>query len=115
MKKWYHNSRTGEIGSYTEAEGITDFPRGTLLAYGDYLTIGFNSLEEAKEWAAEWGACDKCRSSRKPNESGDCQFCGSPVYFAKQPYADRPATAKDDDPACAEIIESEHGDLGGRD
>ncbi|MDY7037851.1 MAG: hypothetical protein SV375_17025 [Thermodesulfobacteriota bacterium] len=51
--KWCHNEKTGEIFSYTEAEGITDFPRGTFLAYGDYLTTGFKSKQEAEKWKKE--------------------------------------------------------------
>lgn len=47
-KYWYSISDTKEVGRYTEAEGITDFPRGVFLAYGDCcLTTGMKSKEEA--------------------------------------------------------------------
>ena len=52
MKKWYclpHNGMN-EVESYTVSEGITDFPRGVLLAYGDCcLVTGFDTKEEAEE------------------------------------------------------------------
>ena len=79
--KWCHNSKTGEIFSYTETDGITNFPRGTLLAYDDYLTTGFSSKKAAENWKKKYGCCDKCRSSRKPDENGKCRFCGNPVIF----------------------------------
>ena len=79
--KWCHNAKTNEIFSYQEAEGLTDFPRGTLMAYGDYLTTGFRDKNEAEAWSTEYGCCDKCKSARKPDENGNCQFCGSTVIF----------------------------------
>lgn len=49
-KKWYCVAHTKEIGSYTVAESITDFPRGVFLAYSECcLTTGFNSRKEALE------------------------------------------------------------------
>lgn len=77
MIKWCHNSKTGEIFDYNQEEELTDFPRGVFLAYGDYLTTGFNNKKEAEEWAKEYKPCHKCRSSRKSNEAGNCRFCGS--------------------------------------
>ena len=81
MKLWYHNAMTGEIDWFTQEETLTDFPRGVLLAYGDYLTVGFKSKDEAEAWAKEWGACTKCKASRKPNEKGVCPFCGGEIQF----------------------------------
>ncbi len=52
MIKWCHNAKTGEIFSYNVEGELTDFPRGTLLAYGDYLTTGFESREAAELWAS---------------------------------------------------------------
>ena len=80
-KYWCHNAKTGEIFPYMSAEGITDFPRGTFLAYGDYLTTGLKNRKAAKEWAEEWGICEKCKSVKKPNENGNCSFCGQAIKF----------------------------------
>ena len=56
---WYAVSHTGEVDCYTEAEGITDFPRGVLLAYQDCcLTTGLKSKEEALEAIKKY-PCDK--------------------------------------------------------
>ena len=63
MKYWCHNAKTGEIFSYIEAEGITDFPRGTFLAYGNYLTTGFKTKEKAIEYSKDHGYCEKCKDS----------------------------------------------------
>lgn len=83
MIKWCHNAKTGEIFSYKEEGELTDFPRGTFLAYGDYLTTGFKNKEEAESWAKEHGCCFKCKSSCKPNEEGKCPFCGGNIEFYK--------------------------------
>lgn len=53
MKKWCYNAKTGEIFSYNVEGDLTDFPRGVLLAYGDYLTTGLDSLEEAEKLRAQ--------------------------------------------------------------
>ena len=80
--KWAHNAKTGEIFSYQEySNGETDFPRGMLLAYDDYLTVGFTSKEKAMDWSKEWGCCDKCKGSSKPTKEGNCFRCGNPVHF----------------------------------
>ena len=43
-----------EVGEYTETEGITDFNRGTFLAFKDCcLTTGFKTKEEAEKWMKE--------------------------------------------------------------
>ncbi len=81
MKKWYYNAYTGEIESYVEEGTLTDFPRGVYLAYNDYLTTGFDSREQAEKWAKEWGKCSQCKSIRKANEHGCCNFCGSKIEF----------------------------------
>lgn len=86
MRKWYHNSKTGEIDYFQQENSLTDFPRGVFLAYGDYLTTGFNSKQEAEEWAKEWGACEKCRSVRKVNNKSECNFCGGEVIFTEASY-----------------------------
>ena len=81
-KKWYHNAKTGEIGSYNEYEsGETDFPRGLFLAYSDYLTVGFSTEGKAIEWSKEWGGCDKCKGASSPNKDGVCFRCGEAVKF----------------------------------
>lgn len=49
MTLWCHNAKTGEIFSYKQENELTDFPRGTFLAYGVYLTTDFRSKEEAQE------------------------------------------------------------------
>lgn len=50
-KYWYSVSCQNEVDSYTEAEGITDFPRGTFLAYSKCcLTTGHKSKKEAYDW-----------------------------------------------------------------
>ena len=78
---WCHNAKTGEIFSYKQESELTDFPRGTLLAYDDYLTTGFKSKEEAQEWAKVWGCCEKCRSSKTANKNGRCTVCNSKIVF----------------------------------
>ena len=79
--KWCHNAKTGEIFDYKVDGELTDFPRGILLAYDDYLTTGIESKENAEKWGKEYGCCDKCRSSRKPDDKGNCHFCGEEVKF----------------------------------
>lgn len=80
--KWCHNAVTGEIFSYNEySDGNTDFPRGTFLAYNDYLTTGFNSKQDAIEWGLKHGECRHCKSSRPVKQDGNCIFCGNPVVF----------------------------------
>lgn len=81
MIKWCHNSKTGEIFSYSVEGGMTDFSRGTLMAYGDYLTTNFDSEGEAKEWASKWGYCGTCRGSCTADKDGKCRHCGSEVVF----------------------------------
>lgn len=83
-KYWYHNAYTGEIGSYTEAEGITDFPRGVFLAYRDYLVTGIKSKEEAEVWAHEYHACHKCKDSRKGAVGDPCPFCREPLQAPRR-------------------------------
>lgn len=49
-KYWYCIPETKEVDSYVEAEGITDFPRGVFLAYGNCcLVTGFKTKKEAEE------------------------------------------------------------------
>ena len=76
-EKWCHNAKTGEIFSYNVEGDLTDFPRGDLMAYGDYLTTGIKSREEAEEWAKTNLPCEKCKSSRTADDDGNCRFCGS--------------------------------------
>jgi D-lyxose ketol-isomerase len=79
--KWCHNAYNGEIFSYQVSGDLTDFSRGTFLAYGDYLTTNFNSKKDAIEWAKTHGICNKCNSSRKANKAGKCIFCGTEIIF----------------------------------
>jgi hypothetical protein len=81
MKKWCHNAKTGEIFSYEVSGNLTDFPRGTFLAYNDYLTTGLKTKEAAEEWAKEYGCCNKCKNARPVNENGKCIFCGEKIKF----------------------------------
>lgn len=81
IEKWCHNAKTGEIFSYKVSEDLTDFPRGILLAYDDYLTTGFKNFDEAVEWSKKYGRCDKCKSSRPVNENGKCLYCDGEVIF----------------------------------
>jgi hypothetical protein len=54
-RKWYCVPHLKEVDSYIEAEGITDFPRGVFLAYGDCCLItGFNSRKEAEKGMKEY-------------------------------------------------------------
>lgn len=81
MEKFYHNSKTGEIGSY-EHESAGYKLKGVLYAYGDAVTTGFNSKEEAIEWAKEWGYCSKCDASKsKDKTTGKCFSCGNEIEF----------------------------------
>lgn len=63
MKKWCWNSKTGEIFNYNESGNLTDFPRGTFLAYGDYLITGFKTEEEAISYSEDHGNCYFCKGS----------------------------------------------------
>lgn len=83
MKKYYYNAKTGEIASYNVEGNLTDFSRGVLIAYGDYLTTGIGTLKEAIEWAKTHGVCNKCKSSRATDENDRCIFCGETVEFKK--------------------------------
>lgn len=77
MKKWYHNAKTGEIGEYNEATAGYEL-KGLLYAYGDAITTGLNSREEAIKWSKEWGYCEKC----KRTHTGDfCSGCGSMLIY----------------------------------
>lgn len=79
--KWYHNSKTGEIDYYSK-EGAGYELKGVLYAYGDAVTLGFNSKMEAEDWAKEWGYCEKCDGASKPKD-GKCFRCGYEVKFVK--------------------------------
>lgn len=58
-KYWYCIPHKNEVGSYNESEGITDFNRGILLAYGNCcLTTGFKTEQEAREWMKN-NKCEK--------------------------------------------------------
>lgn len=78
---WCYNAKTGEIFSYQESGGLTDFPRGTFLAYLDYLTTGIESKAAAIEWAKQYGECATCKEARPINDKGKCRFCGGDVLF----------------------------------
>ena len=73
--KWCYNSLTGEMFSYQESGGLTDFPRGDFLAYGDYLTVGFKTRKDAEDWAKEWGHCKKCKRTAHKTDDGICSLC----------------------------------------
>lgn len=76
-KKWYHNALTGEVDSYNVDGEWTDFPRGTWLAYGDFITTGLESKEEAEQWAQDWHACKSCRQARAGKKGDTCSICGT--------------------------------------
>lgn len=88
--KWYHNSKTGEIDSYKEESAGYEL-KGLLYAYGDAVTLGFNTKEEALEWSKEWGYCKKCNeaSSGKNNK---CFRCGEEILFVKLTEAQKDET-----------------------
>lgn len=83
--KWYHNSKTGEIESYTEEDAGYEL-KGVLYAYGDAITTGLKSKEAAENWAKEWIYCPTCDGSSKPDSiSGKCFRCDKIIpEFAKQ-------------------------------
>lgn len=64
--KWYIIPATSvhpepEIESYQECGNLSDFPRGTYLAYHDKgLVIGFDTRREAQSWLDE-GTYDEAR------------------------------------------------------
>lgn len=83
--EWCVNSKTGEIFDYVSEGEHTDFPRGTFLAYHDYLTTGLKSKEEAEKWSLEWSVCNNCKCDRHGKDGERCRFCGSVLvnYFVK--------------------------------
>ncbi len=55
VKRYYCIPHRKEVGYYNEAGGITDFPRGVLMAYGDCcLTTGFATKEQAEAWMKKY-------------------------------------------------------------
>jgi len=55
MKYWYlipaTETREAEIDNYNESGGVTDFPRGTFMAYTNKgLVTGFRTRAEAEDW-----------------------------------------------------------------
>ena len=78
--RWYHNAKTGEIASYQVSGELTDFPRGTWLAYQDYITTNFETQAAAKQWAVEWFACPKCKRVVK---GPICCWCGTVLPAAR--------------------------------
>lgn len=85
--KWYYNALTGEIDGYVERDGDTDFSRGVLITYGDYLTTGFDSYGEAADWAKTVSPCVNCLSARFGVPGDKCTSCGRKL--------DRPRTLPD--------------------
>jgi hypothetical protein len=64
MKKWYCIPHTNEIGFYNVEGNLTDFPRGTFLAYSNCcLVTGFETAEEAREGIQKY-PCKKYPQSR---------------------------------------------------
>lgn len=61
--RWYcipHNGMN-EVGGYKVAGDLTDFPRGTLLAYGNCcLVTGFKSKKEAEKGLTMY-SCKKAK------------------------------------------------------
>jgi len=74
--KYYHNALTGEIDSYEVEGSLTSFNRGILLAYGDYLTTGFDTKQQAEEWAKHQMICRECKASRSKVRN-KCFVCGN--------------------------------------
>lgn len=64
MKKYYYNGITNKIESYNK-EGASYELRGILLAYGDAITTGFNTKEEAEQWSKEWKYNIKTKTMEK--------------------------------------------------
>ena len=82
--QWCYNAYDGDIFSYTVNGEWTDFPRGTLIVYGDYLTTGLASSAEAEAWAQEYGRCDTCKRVRAANAKGKCIFCDTSIQFMRE-------------------------------
>jgi hypothetical protein len=80
---WYHNAYTGTIASYRASDGLTDFNRGEYLAYGDYLTVGFVSKDDAEAWAKDWHACLTCKSVANGAIGAPCYRCKTPLVASK--------------------------------
>jgi hypothetical protein len=82
---YYHNALNGAIASYraSKGPGLTDFPSGMLLAYGDYLTTGLRTQAEANAWAQEWPACPTCKAARKGTVGEPCGLCQTPLCAPK--------------------------------
>jgi len=78
-KFWCANPLTRKVFQYTQSEGITDFPRGEFLAYGDYIITGIESREEAQKWVDEYACCHKCRNSWKGHKGDPCPICKEPM------------------------------------
>jgi len=81
MKKYYHNSKTGEIGEYEEQDAGYSL-KGLLYAYGDAITLGLKNIKEAKKWAKKWGYCPKCKSTSS-GKNNKCFRCGTKIQFVK--------------------------------
>jgi predicted nucleic acid binding AN1-type Zn finger protein len=80
--KWYYNSKTGGIDSYEEEAAGYEL-KGVYSAYGDALTTGFCTREDAVAWSKKWGYCAKCNGTYCSHAVGgkDCFCCGSELVF----------------------------------
>lgn len=84
-RRYFHNAKTNEILEY-EIDNNGDCPggviKGHLYAYGDAITTGFETKQEAAKWAMEWGYCPKCKSARNiKSKNGKCNFCGNKIII----------------------------------
>ena len=78
--KYCYNAKTGESFSYNVIGSYTDFPRGELMAYEDYLVTGIDNLFQLFSVESEFGECPKCKSVRR-SINGKCTFCGGDVFI----------------------------------
>lgn len=62
--KYYHNGVNHEIRTYTEEMAGYEL-KCLLYGYGDAITIGFKTREEAEKWDKEWKYNKKTKSMDK--------------------------------------------------
>lgn len=81
QRLWYYNAYTGTVDSYDEGTGV---PTDVWFRYGDYLTIGFRSRQDAQNSARATHACHRCKSSRHDALGDPCPVCQTPLEGPQQ-------------------------------
>src|SRR5262245_62847353 len=89
--KWCYNAATNEVFDYEVCGDLTDFPRGTFLAYRDYLITGIPTKDDADGWAAKYTACYYCKDSVSGKAGESCKRCGNRL-------GDRPQDSRTGEP-----------------